>query len=152
MAMIRFLISEMWSVCSNVLTGMMYNWSAKYFCPLTWEIFTARPSYRIISEARSCFSWRRQEPVVALYHHSSLPAPHCWIGRCCSNVKNFSFDFQSILLPHFLAPDMCYTEDVVKALDQIVNDNLEANIYIQFQFPENKTLDFYQILACWESI
>lgn len=86
--------------------------------------------------------------MVALYHHSSLAAPHCWIRRCCSNVKNFSFDFQSILLPHFLAPDMCYTEDVVKALDQIVNDNLEANIYIQFQFPENKTLDFHQILAC----
>lgn len=45
---------------------------------------------------------------------------------------------------------MCYTEDVVKILDQIVNDNLEANIYIQFQFPENKTLDFNQILAGWE--
>ena len=86
--------------------------------------------------------------MVALYHHSSLLALRCWVGRCYSNVKNFSFDFQSILLPHFLAPDMCYTEDVVKALDQIVNDNLEANIYIQFQFPESKTLDFYQILAC----
>jgi hypothetical protein len=62
-------------------------------------------------------------------------------------MKNFSFDFQSILLPHFLAPEMCYTEDVVKILDQIVNDNLKANIYIQFQFPEKKTLDFNQILA-----
>lgn len=55
-------------------------------------------------------------------------------------MKNFSFDFQSLLLPHFLPPEMCSTEDVVKILDQIVNDNLKANIYIQFQFPGNKNL------------
>ena len=150
--MIRFLISEMWSVCSNVLTGMMYNLSGKYFCRLTWEIFTARPSYRIISEARSCFSWRRQESVVALSVTTDLNPPRAAGLEDVAAMKNFIFDFQSILLPHFLAPEMCYTEDVVKILDQIVNDNLKANIYIQFQFPENKTLDFHQILACWESI
>ena len=88
--------------------------------------------------------------MVALSVITDLSPPRAAGLEDVAAMKNFSFDFQSILLPHFLAPEMCYTEDVVKILDQIVNDNLEANIYIQFQFPENKTLDFNQILARWE--
>jgi hypothetical protein len=90
--------------------------------------------------------------VVALCHHRSLPAPRCRLEDATQVAapKNFSFDFQSLLLPHFLAPEMCYTEDVVKILDQIVNDNLKANIYIQFQFPENETfwilIKYYSLL------
>ena len=88
--------------------------------------------------------------MVALSVTTDLNPPRAAGLEYVAAMKNFIFDFQSILLPHFLAPEMCYTEDVVKILDQIVNDNLKANIYIQFQFPENKTLDFNQILARWE--
>ena len=149
--MIRFLISEMWSVCSNVLTGMMYNLSGKYFCRLTWEIFTAQHKLSHHIEPGVAFheEGRSQQWSPSLSSQlSTRPALLVW--KMLQQWGISFFDFQSILLPHFLAPEMCYTEDVVKILDQIVNDNLKANIYIQFQFPENKRLDFNQILARWE--
>lgn len=56
---------------------------------------------------------------------SCLPAP-VWSYR----NEEFHFYFQSIiLLPHFLALEMCYTEDVVKILDHVNNHLRQISTY-----------------------
>jgi len=62
--------------------------------------------------------------------------------------EEFQFYFQSvILLPHILAPEMCYTEDVVKILDQIVNNNLRQISTYNFK---KITLDLIKCLRVFE--
>lgn len=63
---------------------------------------------------------KKAVPVVA-------QSPHFYQSEdVMLEQQEFHFYFQSlILLPHILAPEIrCYTEDVVKILDQIVNNNL----------------------------
>ena len=120
--MIRFLISEMWSVCSNVLTGMMYNLSAKYFCRVTWEILTAQhklshhmePGVAFHEEGRSQWSLSLSSQIFA------RPALLGW--------KMLQQEFQFWLPVHIIATfpgsrNVLY-RGCCKDSDQIVNNNL----------------------------
>ena len=67
--------------------------------------------------------------MVALSVITDLSPPRAAGLEDVAAMKNFSFDFQSILLPHFLAPEMCYTEDVVKILDHVNNHLRQISTY-----------------------
>lgn len=119
--------------CIIGLGNISVVWGEKYFY--------LSPSYLII-ESRGVAFHEEGRSQWSLSVITYLYPPRAAGMEDVAAMKNFSFDFQSLLFPHFLPPEMCSTEDVVKILDQIVNDNLKANIYIQFQFPGNKNIWF----------
>jgi len=151
--MIRFLISEMWSVCSKVLTGMMYNWSAKYFCRLTWEILKVQNklSHHLRSQELIFMKKAGVSGRSLSSQFSTRPALLGW--KMLQQCEEFQFWLPVHIIATFpRSRNVLYRGCCKDSRPNCYNDNLKANIYIQFQFPENKTLDFNQILACWESI